>query len=391
MINDTPFMFAENNGFLEFRIFCLMSKTTSWKRSPRSNTTDCRELPLMIHRPPHCSSIRCLMDNTIGLNQREPNENHQRKSEEQNLGLLNKLQEKQTKLSKTQQNQTDAIFATLSILMELTIMSKGLSESMSLDQWFKATFRYWPANPKEPILIDIGKASQLLEYVQEVSIFRGHPVCGFNVEKINQDKVAALFKMREVDNPLGGQFAPYISFALTNGQSYIIDTTGLMEKEWQQRQLIAAAAAQPPPPPIQQAPISPVKIFLMCTSLFVTTNFTQPVCHCYFSPSLKDEAKEIMSKFKWGDEFMRLNEELLDAYSACRTSAEILSAQNMYIEKAKQEERERKNRPVIFRNTYVDQKIENSRLWGVEAAFTLNELCNGAQRTILLKMSHRHV
>uniref|UniRef100_A0A915J9T8 Uncharacterized protein n=1 Tax=Romanomermis culicivorax TaxID=13658 RepID=A0A915J9T8_ROMCU len=38
-----------------------------------------------------------------------------------------------------------------------------------LDQWFKPTFGYWPANPKEPILIDMGNVSQLLEYVQEQS------------------------------------------------------------------------------------------------------------------------------------------------------------------------------------------------------------------------------
>uniref|UniRef100_A0A915KNK0 Uncharacterized protein n=1 Tax=Romanomermis culicivorax TaxID=13658 RepID=A0A915KNK0_ROMCU len=75
------------------------------------------------------------------------------------------------------------------------------------------------------------KASQLLEYVGEVSIFRGHPVCGFDVKKTNQDKVVALFKTREVDNLKGKQFARYISFMLRNGQTYIINTTGLMEKE----------------------------------------------------------------------------------------------------------------------------------------------------------------
>uniref|UniRef100_A0A915KM03 Uncharacterized protein n=1 Tax=Romanomermis culicivorax TaxID=13658 RepID=A0A915KM03_ROMCU len=26
-----------------------------------------------------------------------------------------------------------------------------------LDQWFKATFEYWSANPKEPHMVDIGK------------------------------------------------------------------------------------------------------------------------------------------------------------------------------------------------------------------------------------------
>uniref|UniRef100_A0A915I785 Uncharacterized protein n=1 Tax=Romanomermis culicivorax TaxID=13658 RepID=A0A915I785_ROMCU len=50
----------------------------------------------------------------------------------------------------------------------------------------------------------------------KLSISRGHPVCGFDVEKINQDKVTALFKTREVDNPMGKQLPQYISFALTN-------------------------------------------------------------------------------------------------------------------------------------------------------------------------------
>uniref|UniRef100_A0A915K1Y4 Mitochondrial carrier protein n=1 Tax=Romanomermis culicivorax TaxID=13658 RepID=A0A915K1Y4_ROMCU len=38
--------------------------------------------------------------------------------------------------------------------------------------------------------------------------------------------------MREVDNQMGKQLARYISFMLRNSQSYIIDTTDLMEKEW---------------------------------------------------------------------------------------------------------------------------------------------------------------
>uniref|UniRef100_A0A915JR65 Uncharacterized protein n=1 Tax=Romanomermis culicivorax TaxID=13658 RepID=A0A915JR65_ROMCU len=60
----------------------------------------------------------------------------------------------------------------------------------------------------------------------------GHPVCEFDVEKINQDKVAALFKIREVDNRKGNQFFQYISFVLMNGQTYVIHFTGLTEKEW---------------------------------------------------------------------------------------------------------------------------------------------------------------
>uniref|UniRef100_A0A915JFX8 Uncharacterized protein n=1 Tax=Romanomermis culicivorax TaxID=13658 RepID=A0A915JFX8_ROMCU len=39
-------------------------------------------------------------------------------------------------------------------------------------------FGYWPANPKEPILVDIGKVRQLLQFIQESSISHGYRVCG---------------------------------------------------------------------------------------------------------------------------------------------------------------------------------------------------------------------
>uniref|UniRef100_A0A915KZ35 Uncharacterized protein n=1 Tax=Romanomermis culicivorax TaxID=13658 RepID=A0A915KZ35_ROMCU len=45
---------------------------------------------------------------------------------------------------------------------------------------------------------------------------KGHQVCRLDVEKIGQDKVGALFKTTEVDNPSPKQFAHYISFALSN-------------------------------------------------------------------------------------------------------------------------------------------------------------------------------
>uniref|UniRef100_A0A915KJE0 Uncharacterized protein n=1 Tax=Romanomermis culicivorax TaxID=13658 RepID=A0A915KJE0_ROMCU len=83
-----------------------------------------------------------------------------------------------------------------------------------------------------PVLVEIGKTSQELEFIPEMPIFRRHPVCGFDVEKIGQNKVAALLKMREVHNPIGQPFAHYISLLLANSQTYIIDMTGLMDQEW---------------------------------------------------------------------------------------------------------------------------------------------------------------
>uniref|UniRef100_A0A915KGU0 Uncharacterized protein n=1 Tax=Romanomermis culicivorax TaxID=13658 RepID=A0A915KGU0_ROMCU len=86
---------------------------------------------------------------------------------------------------------------------------KSVVRIHELNQWFKATFGYWPSNPKEPVLVDMGKVGQILHYIREILIFRGQPVCGFDIEKVNPDKVTALFKTREVDNPMGKQFARY--------------------------------------------------------------------------------------------------------------------------------------------------------------------------------------
>ncbi|EDS28624.1 conserved hypothetical protein [Culex quinquefasciatus] len=51
----------------------------------------------------------------------------------------------------------------------------------------------------------------------------------------------------------------------------------------------------------------------------------------------QDEALWYLNKFSWGHSFVELNQELLDAYAACKNSAEILEAQNKYLEKAEAE------------------------------------------------------
>uniref|UniRef100_A0A915HW14 Uncharacterized protein n=1 Tax=Romanomermis culicivorax TaxID=13658 RepID=A0A915HW14_ROMCU len=50
--------------------------------------------------------------------------------------------------------------------------------------------------------------------------------------------------MREVNNLKGNQFARYISLVLMNGQTYIIDTTSLMEKKWVRCQVGLSKAGQ---------------------------------------------------------------------------------------------------------------------------------------------------
>jgi len=44
----------------------------------------------------------------------------------------------------------------------------------------------------------------------------------------------------------------------------------------------------------------------------------------------REQATELLNKFKWGPEFYRLNENLLNEYSECREPKEILKVQNDY-------------------------------------------------------------
>lgn len=60
---------------------------------------------------------------------------------------------------------------------------------------------------------------------------------------------------------------------------------------------------------------------------------------------LKNEARWYLSKFSWGHSFIELNTELLEAYSACKNSKEILAAQDEYLQKAREEKLNRKNEP----------------------------------------------
>lgn len=53
-----------------------------------------------------------------------------------------------------------------------------------------------------------------------------------------------------------------------------------------------------------------------------------------------EEARWFMGKFSWGHAFLELNEKLLNAYAACKSSDEILKVQNEYLE-TEQKERDK--------------------------------------------------
>lgn len=45
----------------------------------------------------------------------------------------------------------------------------------------------------------------------------------------------------------------------------------------------------------------------------------------------RDEAIDLMSRFKWGHSFFSTNEELLDRYSQCETAADVIRVQNEWL------------------------------------------------------------
>ncbi|EFO25930.1 hypothetical protein LOAG_02552 [Loa loa] len=61
---------------------------------------------------------------------------------------------------------------------------------------------------------------------------------------------------------------------------------------------------------------------------------------------LKSNAQLLLSKFKWGPNFLKMNEDLLDAYAACENGAEVIARQNAHLRTLAKEASEMKQRPV---------------------------------------------
>ncbi|CAI5729249.1 unnamed protein product [Peronospora destructor] len=56
---------------------------------------------------------------------------------------------------------------------------------------------------------------------------------------------------------------------------------------------------------------------------------------------LQDEAIQVMDEFSWGAEFLKINADCLQAYAACKNSAEVVEAQNVYLAACLTEQKER--------------------------------------------------
>ncbi|EGD82011.1 hypothetical protein PTSG_02697 [Salpingoeca rosetta] len=63
---------------------------------------------------------------------------------------------------------------------------------------------------------------------------------------------------------------------------------------------------------------------------------------CCWIVGLKEEAEELLGKFKWGHAFFSLNNELLELYAACDNAADMVETQNRYIQRLQEEAQSRK-------------------------------------------------
>lgn len=65
-------------------------------------------------------------------------------------------------------------------------------------------------------------------------------------------------------------------------------------------------------------------------------NTAEAMAACLHITGFKEEAREIMGPFGYGDEFLRLNSELLRAYSSCSTEAGVRRIQDEHLEQSRE-------------------------------------------------------
>ena len=58
---------------------------------------------------------------------------------------------------------------------------------------------------------------------------------------------------------------------------------------------------------------------------------------------LREEAEQLLESFSYGDEFFKINHDVLEAYAACSTTEEVVKAQEKYLAEAQAEAKARKD------------------------------------------------
>ncbi|KAG7389274.1 ribosome biogenesis protein tsr3 [Phytophthora pseudosyringae] len=80
---------------------------------------------------------------------------------------------------------------------------------------------------------------------------------------------------------------------------------------------------------------------------------------------LKQEASQVMDEFSWGQEFLKINADCLEAYAACENSEEVVEAQNAYLAACQTEQEERllrMNMPTLESDEEEEEEEEEVEL-----------------------------
>lgn len=102
-------------------------------------------------------------------------------------------------------------------------------------------------------------------------------------------------------------------------------------------------------------------------------NCAEALAACFYITGFDEYGDELMSKFKWGHAFKKVNAELLAKYSKCTDSKSVIAAQNEYLAMIEQEHNQRHdaehsdddlmvrntNRPLTFEDDSEDEDDED--------------------------------
>ncbi len=68
-------------------------------------------------------------------------------------------------------------------------------------------------------------------------------------------------------------------------------------------------------------------------AIFTKLSSAEAIAAALYIVGLRDQALETLSKFKWGETFLKLNKEMLEEYSNTSTREEVLRIQEKYLRK----------------------------------------------------------
>ncbi|KAI9010688.1 putative ribosome biogenesis protein C16orf42 [Hyaloraphidium curvatum] len=73
-------------------------------------------------------------------------------------------------------------------------------------------------------------------------------------------------------------------------------------------------------------------------------NTAEAMAACLYITGFKDDARALLSPFGYGEEFLRLNHDALEAYSKCASGEDVLELQRGYLAEAEQKQKDRSAR-----------------------------------------------